>query len=489
MIKKRSIFAASLLSLCVSSIVYAQANPEPKPMVRGLLKEIEQKSYKDGTLITTDKQELQQQLSDPDWQHADDKVGSGVDRALQKFGPGTSKVIVAVIDSGVDTSHPDLKGRIWTNKYERPGDGIDNDGNGYIDDVHGWSFVGVNQENTNLEMTRLYRAKALKYRNNYKLLTAEEARIKDTYEDESFGMEDHPYYDVTLSPLMTPDPFNPYKAVRDFPKLDDPYYGNNDPIGLGSDHGTHVAGIIAAKRDNDKKGEKPGLVTQGIAPMAKIMPIRVLADGDERDEDVANAVRYAVDNGAQVINMSFGKGFSPLQEDVAAAFKYAADHNVLMVHAAGNDASDVGEVPNFPSRFKMHPKVKKNWLEVGASTKYFGKDDFIAYFSNYGGQHGKATVDLFAPGAAIVSTVFDGSVNSLSGTSMASPHVAGIAALILSHNNELKGSEVKQLIMDNVNDYSTKLVMAPDGTYTTMGELSVSGGTINAFNALKAIYK
>ncbi|WP_263322134.1 S8 family serine peptidase [Endozoicomonas sp. Mp262] len=296
------------------------------------------------------------------------------------------------------------------------------------------------------------------------------------------------HYNLEFNPLETYDPDDASKAIRDYPSFKQPFYGNNDVTGLDASHGTHVAGIIAARRGNGRKDESGALITDGIAPQARIMSVRVVPDGDERDEDIANAVRYAVDNGARIINMSFGKVFSPEKKQVAKAFEYAASKGVLMVHAAGNSSFDIGDNGHFPCRFEMSDMVKKHWIEVGSTTKSFKRDEYVSSFSNFGNQEGKAKIDVFAPGSAIVSTIPGGGVASFNGTSMATPHVAGIAALVLSHAPEMTGAEVKELLLDNVQDYSDKTVLSPDEHYVDFGSLSITGGEVSAIKSLDALY-
>ncbi len=493
-------FSLSLIALAITAAQTAYAADQveqPKPVSHTYSIQraaaAKQQVFKDGTTVTVDKDKLSKQLEDANWQNKNTKVGTGVDRALEKYGPGIrgNHVIVAVIDSGVDIHHPDLKNKIWVNKREKL-DGMDNSGSGYVDDVNGWSFLGKNQAYANLEETRMYRDKTLAFRNDTSKLLKADISVKNGYEEGALKANtpekiDY-YYNLEFNPLETYDPDDASKAIRDYPSVKQPFYGNNDVIGLDASHGTHVAGIIAAKRGNGHKDESGALVTEGIAPRARIMPIRIVPNGDERDEDVANAVYYAVDNGARIINMSFGKGFSPQQKQVAKAIEYAASHGVLMIHAAGNSSFDIGDNGNFPNRFKMSDLVKEHWLEVGSTTKSFKRDEFVSPFSNFGNQDGKPKVDLFAPGSAIVSTIPGGGVASFNGTSMATPHVAGIAALVLSHAPELTGSDVKELLMDTVQDLSYKTVLSPDGRYVDFGSLSISGGKVSAINALNALY-
>lgn len=386
------------------------------------------------------------------------------------------EVIVAVIDSGVDIQHPDLAGKIWVNKGEIPGNGIDDDKNGYIDDIHGWSFLG-NADGTNIDQTNLEETRILR-----KLLLIKKVRSLTSSEQELFdvvkslvdaGLRSDPadkYYDVN---------FDPRSIIGDnWENTADRNYGNNDVTGPDSFHGTHVAGIIAADRKN-------GLGISGIASKVKIMALRAVPDGDEYDKDIANSIYYAVDNGAKIINMSFGKKFSPQRSAIDKAMKYAHKKGVLMVHAAGNshNNNDVSGISgNFPTRFTLKGKNWNHWLEVGASTQ--SQDSLPAYFSNYG----QKTVDLFAPGYQILSTIPGGGYKKASGTSMASPVVAGVAALVLSLHPELKPSELRELFQSKGTKYSGLQVSQPGtGDRVDFSELSISGGVANAFSILEAI--
>lgn len=254
------------------------------------------------------------------------------------------------------------------------------------------------------------------------------------------------------------------------------HYGNADVMGPDAKHGTHVAGIIGAVRGI------PGGV-EGIASAVKIMMVRTVPDGDERDKDVANAIRYAVDNGAQIINMSFGKGFSPEKAVVDEAVKYADSKGVLMVHAAGNDGENLAEKPSFPTPRYLSGGKPNNWIEVGASS-WKGLDSLAAPFSNYG----KAQVDLFAPGVDILSTVPGGGYERESGTSMAAPVVSGVAALLMSYYPNLSAADVKRILLDSVTRYADQQVVRPgaeNGEKVPFGSLSATGGIVNAYQAVK----
>jgi subtilisin family serine protease len=270
--------------------------------------------------------------------------------------------------------------------------------------------------------------------------------------------------------------FDSRKIVGD--NYADPYeknYGNSDVTGPDATHGTHVAGIIAANRNNN-------IGIKGIADHVKIMAVRCIpSSGDERDKDVANAIIYAVDNGAQVINMSFGKKFSPEKEAVDKAVKYAEQKGVLLVHAAGNEGDNSDVEKNFPTRFFLNGKEAKNWLEVGASSWGVGKE-FVADFSNYG----KTSVSFFSPGVQLYSTTPQNTYKNESGTSMASPAAAGVAALLMSYFPELTIRDVKDILMKSTRKFDGLKVQEPgDKKEVDFSQLSISGGLINAYEAVK----
>ncbi|MFC5625411.1 S8 family peptidase [Algoriphagus winogradskyi] len=480
------------------------------------------------------------------WGHLDlqkDTIpGMSVDRAyaeLLKKKKG-EEVIVAVIDSGIDLDHEDIKDVLWTNTGEKPGDGIDNDGNGYIDDIHGYNFLGESY-NEQMEMARILRLKIgdeayqeaarqklneklpeaqaalpqLKQieamvtmadknikealgKENYTLADLEAYQPKNTQEERTVGMlmqvmsmgEEIPaaikdlqdglkYYEAQVNYNLNVD-FNGRTPVGDDPyDYSDQDYGDGNPDSRYADesHGSHVAGIIAATRNN-KKG------VDGVASNVKIMSIRAVPNGDEYDKDIALAIRYAADNGAKVINASFGKGFSPNSEWVYEALTYAASKDVLFVHAAGNDALDLDDPKNtnYPND---HPdgdeaNFANNYLTVGALTQYFGAD-MIAVFSNYG----KEYVDIFAPGDAIYSSMPNDSYEFQGGTSMAAPAVSGLAAMIRSYFPTLTAVQVKKVILESGISPSVKVhVGGTEGVEKSFSEISKSGKIANLYNAL-----
>ncbi len=486
-------------------------------------------------------------------------------------GKKAKTIIVAILDSGVDFNHEDLKDVMWVNTKEIPGNQIDDDHNGYVDDIHGWNFIGGKNGNVGAdtyETTRLYAEMKYKYENaDREKLTSSQKKDFDLYlklksdvesrrksaqvnldniqqsentiigaidalsnalGDKPFTMENiekidegdsknlsmgvaiakqilqdnatvpslaelkkfilqdfkegKDHYSNELNYAFNPD-FNPRTIVGDdYSNVNERYYGNNDVQGPDAMHGTHVAGLIAAKRFN-------GLGIDGIADHVRIMSVRCVPDGDERDKDVANAIRYAVDNGASIINMSFGKGYSPYKEAVDEAIKYAAEHDVLLVHAAGNAGTDNDKVENFPNKNYRKKKFLScnkadNWLEVGASS-FEPAPEMIAGFSNYG----KKSVDLFSPGVQIYSTIPGSKYENLQGTSMASPIAAGVAAMIRSYFPNLTAKQVKEILVKSAVKQNEMTKEPGSKTEVKLSDISVSGGTINAYEAVKLASK
>lgn len=301
--------------------------------------------------------------------------------------------------------------------------------------------------------------------------------FKDFREELDEGLK---YYDTQVKYHLNLD-FDPRKdSVGDnYANSNERIYGNNDITGPDAEHGTHVAGIIGAVRNNN-------LGIKGVADNVKIMAIRTVPDGDERDKDVANSIRYAVDNGAKVINMSFGKSYSWDKKVVDEAVKYAVEKDVLLVHAAGNDGSNTEKEDNFPNRLFADSTgvtmgTAEGWIEVGASG-WKNDEDLVASFSNYGGK----TVDVFAPGVKINSTLPDSKYKENDGTSMASPVVAGLAALIRSYYPQFTAVQVKEIIMNSVTKIDQKVKIKDQGNSSKLllSQISVSGGVVNAYNAL-----
>jgi len=270
--------------------------------------------------------------------------------------------------------------------------------------------------------------------------------------------------------------YNPRPIVGDdYANMTQRRYGNADVMGPDAEHGTHVAGIIAAVRGNN-------VGVDGVAPAVRIMGVRTVPNGDERDKDVANAIRYAVDNGAQIINMSFGKAYSPGKAVVDEAVKYADSRGVLMVHAAGNDGENVDSAPSFPIAPYKQGGRAQNWIEVGASS-WKGGDSLVASFSNYG----RGNVDVFAPGVDVLSTVPGGKYERNSGTSMAAPVVTGVAALLMAYYPALTAADVKRIILASVTSLGEQQVLRPgaNGEKVPFSSLSATGGIVNVYNAVR----
>ncbi len=482
------------------------------------------------------------------------------------------KLIVAILDSGVVYKHEDLKGVMWINPSEIFENKIDDDKNGYIDDVYGWNFIGGadgrNVAEDTYEITRLYAHYRKKYENadpkklngkekkEYEKYLEYKAEVLENQEDakeqfdglmETMGkittslivldnhMEGKEFTQENIKAIdagsdmdlimgknialqtyengvdiksgadlrnsvlnqfldmmkyhrskseagYNPD-FDPRYLVGDnYADSNEKYYGNANAKGPDSFHGTHVAGIVAANRTNN-------IGIRGIARDVEIMSVRCVPDGDERDKDVANAIRYAVDNGASIINMSFGKGYSWDKKVVDDAVKYAAKNDVLLVHAAGNASQDNDISDNFPNAVYEKAgwfcsKKAKNWIEVGALAPTLN-EKAAARFSNYG----KKSVDIFAPGVQIYSTTPEGDYGFANGTSMAAPAVAGVAAMIRSHYPTLTAVQVKEIIMKSATPITTKVIKPGTKDLVPFTDLCVSGGYIDAYKALELASK
>jgi subtilisin family serine protease len=473
------------------------------------------------------------------WSHLDlakDTVpGMSVDKAYDFLkGKKMTTVIVGIVDSGVDIDHEDLKGKIWTNSKEIEGNKKDDDNNGFIDDVHGWNFLG-DTENEQLEMTRIvkkgddgseqFKAASAELEKNkgeiapqkqqVDMLLAADKAVRDFLKKDNFTLADVKAMETTdpkmvqykgmFTQILTSTPKAEFDSqiqeYKDYvydqlnynlnPEFDgrkvlgdngydmtNKHYGNNivyGPKKEGAKHGTHVAGIIAQVRNNNKGGD-------GIASdVVKIMSVRAVPNGDEYDKDIALAIRYAVDNGAKVINGSFGKNYSPNRQWVYDAIKYAESKDVLFVHAAGNDAKDIDTEPNFPNDADgANPEYADNVLTIGALNYEYGASE-MANFSNYG----KVNVDIFAPGVKIYATTPKNTYEYLQGTSMASPNVAGVAALVRAYYPSLTASQVKHIIMDSGTSLTNSFNLAgAEGTQTTLASISKTGKIVNAYNAL-----
>ena len=499
---------------------------------------------------------LGQQLPD-NWQHLSPVEGQEGMASVEAYDflksktPGRS-VVVAVLDSGVDIEHEDLKEKLWVNPGEIAGNGIDDDNNGYIDDLHGWSFLsGADGDvhHATLEFTRIYRELHRRFSGipakdvapidsedfaRYKELKQQyQERVeKERTEARQFRQVDQ-FYAVakqtfesrfpdgyTLEDIQNLRTKNDFEAnMRDFMveainndyekqfesmrkhyvnvfdyaynlEFDDRAIIGDDPTNYadrnygtprvaGPDplHGTHVAGIIAAQRGND-------IGMDGVAEHAEIMVLRVVPDGDEYDKDVANAIRYAADNGANIINMSFGKSYSPGEAAVEEAIAYAEAKGVLLVHAAGNSNRSNDRSPNFPND-KLENGFCSTWIEVGASG---GEADrsLPASFSNYGCE----SVDIFAPGVAVYACLPNNDYGRNQGTSMAAPMVAGAAAVIMAYFPDLTAQQVRQVLLDSVRKHRRLKVNIPGkGKTTRFKKLSVTGGVLDLDAAVRLAAK
>ena len=514
--------------------------------------------------------------------NSSDKIpGISLDKwyALNKKQSERKNIIVAVIDTQIDLKHEDLQGQIWINPNEISNNGIDDDHNGYVDDINGWSFTGTKSggyvvwnryeyvrivkewgslfkdktesqiETQNLNKYKEYQraVKTLDEKNKYykkwfKSLNYKAAiypTAKDTLkyffpkEDYTYQQLDSMYKkykindkkfwqrrddcDQDLGALidcmmanieMNQKTFEDIKdqqtqldsivnknlnldyeerlPIGDNPTILEKGYGNNNVsntikgIRTIQDHNTMVSGIIAANRNNDK-----GI--KGIVQNVKIMPLNISPSGDEHDKDITMAIRYAVDNGAKIINMSFGKEFSMHEDWVLEVFKYAEKHNVLLVHSAGNLSFDVDKNPDYPSdvSFDGTPEICHNFINVG-STTYKMNQYFVSDFSNYG----KQNVDLFAPGEEIYTTGAGNIYKTESGTSFSAPMVSGTAALIWSYYPNLSVQEVKQIILDSGTAYDLEVIVpGTKDKKVPFSELSKSGKVLNVYNAMQLAEK
>ncbi|AHJ96556.1 S8 family peptidase [Hymenobacter swuensis] len=268
--------------------------------------------------------------------------------------------------------------------------------------------------------------------------------------------------------------FNPRPIVGDQPdNVKQRDYGNRDVTGPDALHGTHVAGIIGADREN-----REGIL--GIAPNVQLMAVRAIPDGDERDKDVANAIRYAVDNGAQIINMSFGKYYSPQRPAVEEAIRYADQKGVLLIHSAGNENNDLDKTLQYPAPVFQSGQRIPNMITVGASAR-LNDESLAADFSNFG----KTQVDVFAPGHQIYSTLPGGKYGNLSGTSMAAPVVTGIAATLKSYFPQLTAAQLKRIILASAQPVHTKVRQPGSTKLIDFAELSSTGGIVNLYRAVQ----
>ncbi|WP_194851567.1 S8 family peptidase [Nonlabens antarcticus] len=532
-----SVAAAGLLASCGGSQLNIVSPPieniDQQPLKVSALTDVQAKNWKDYDLVN------------------DTIPGMSVDRAYSELLTTTvngkktirkgSPVIVAIIDSGVDIDHEDLDGVIWTNPGEIAGNGIDDDKNGYIDDIHGWNFLG-DIVDENLEYERIVRDKdklpadiVAKAQKEYDEKVEEASQTKMQYEQilqqvnqadavlvKATGKKDYSKEDLegakkseseevqqaagVMVFFMNQGLESADQAREELTKLiddaislmngaklktnyrkdllgDDPYvfdtpvYGNNeytgpDPEKADAFHGTHVAGIVAAERDN-------GLGVNGVANNAQIMVLRAVSQADEYDKDIAKAIRYAADNGAKVINASFGKYHSPNPEWVWDAIKYAASKDVLIVNAAGNESIDTDFTQVYPQdQLGSNADISDNFITVGALAPAYGPN-MVAGFSNYG----KSSVDVFAPGVAVYSTAPLNTYRNAGGTSMASPAVAGVAAVIRSQFPNLTAAQTKTIIMNSGLTTSIDVVLGDQSKKPFM-DITTSGKMVNLYNAL-----
>lgn len=503
-----------------------------------------------------------------DWHELDYKTdgyyGVSLKQAYEFLkGKKSATVVVTCIDSGIDTTQKDLAPVLWINPKEIPANGKDDDKDGYVDDVHGWDFLGgkdgkIDNAETEEEVRQYYKLK-----DKFAGLTAAPAgqekeyafwlNVKATYDttenraqaelkelqsdlnaltatnyfikrelklgsDGTFTLADldkikstsdtvaqsKSVWEAVFTQLggadltnakvlkdwtdeytkqnntISPDLDARKNIVGDDPDVNDGKpYGNNILKNTEASHGTGVAGLIGAVRGN-------GYGIDGVADNVRIMAIKAVPNGDEYDKDIANAIRYAVDHGAQVINMSFGKRISPHKDWVDAAFKYAAAHDVLLVMAAGNESQDIDAKPEFPNDRYLDGTTTDNVISVGASA-WKPDTSLAADFTNYGHQH----VDIFAPGVKVTSIDMDAEFNTEDGTSFSSPIVAGIACLIREYYPKLTAAQVKRAILQSAAPLKGVMVNKPGGKgqkvdFTT---LSKTGGIVNAYRALEIASK
>lgn len=506
------------------------------------------------------------------WYHKDfsttNVYGVNTDNAykfLESKGLKPRTVVVGVLDSGVEVDHPGLINNMWKNPNEIPNNGIDDDKNGYVDDIYGWNFIGgktADVDADNLEVTRMVKkyqpifegTDSAKNRANQAKMPEEYAiyqKSKKLYDEK--GSEAKQYYhyfsgfnnaipsivktlngktltkenlaaikpasqedsrNLQILNSLVQDAGNVGKTPKEVEELlrkeiegalkhyesqatkhynldfdpraeivgdnydnyNEKHYGNNHYEGPDASHGTHVSGIIAGLPHGNE-------AQYGVAhKVAKIMTVRAVPDGDERDKDVANAIRYAVDNGAKILNMSFGKAVSPGKKHVWDAMKYAEKKGVLLVKAAGNENQNIGENEYFPTNFMKQSDEKpfvSNMIVVGASTN--NSQNLRARFSNYNGK----MVDVFAPGQEIYSTVPDAKYEYLQGTSMASPVVAGAAAVLWAYMPSLTPQQIKEALVKTVNKST---VNANVDSSANFDQISVAGGVIDLYKAAQYAY-
>ena len=499
------------------------------------------------------------------WHHLDPKtdrvMGISTERAYRQLlkNRKATPVIVAIIDTGIDTAHIDLKRVLWTNPKEIPGNGRDDDKNGYVDDLHGWNFLGGrdgrNIQYTQYESTRIYqqgrsgyegkpierttlslaqqreydryqKAYAAYQKQNTEATTAYAQlntvyaqavgaidRLKQAFrvatldtallghpptnEPELRNLSQVVYRQLSQRGFMDADAalhdlqqkvarqrvwldyslnldYRPQSVVGDDPdKLGETGYGNADIQGPDPYHGTHVAGILAADRIN-------ALGVKGVADQVQLMPIRAIPDDDERDKDVANAIRYAVDNGAKIINMSFGKFLSAHPELVDQAIQYANANDVLLVLCAQNQATDLDSTVLYPSPEFTTGQQAPNLITVGATASKLDQQ-MVHWYSNYG----QVGVDVFAPGVQVYSTMPGQRYAPNTGTSMAAPMVSGVAAVLKSYFPHLTAVDLKRIILKSVVSLHTPVIKPGTVQLVDFATLSKTGGIVNLYEAVK----
>lgn len=476
--------------------------------------------------------------------------GISLENATQKLSQlhvEPKQIIVAILDGGIDTTHSYLKNALWINPKEIPNNQIDEDKNGYIDDINGWNFLG-GKDGRNIhkltdEKSRIYHAFKAKYtisnfdsttlnlsekkqyrqwliaaneinfseadqsnleyisisRNvlkkiatsivpeiadsNYSLLELSnfqplsriglEAKLAYIKTINILGIDSSIHYQELVQDLdeyiegkekaanakeQAPAPIRAEIVKDDYANFFDNHYGNKDIMGPSAKHGTHVAGIVSNQN-----------------PLIKIMGVRVVPDGDEYDKDIALGIRYAVDNGAKIINMSFGKSFSPEQYWVDSAIRYAASKDVLLIHAAGNEKYDLNTKPVFPNPYSdIFKDTATNMITVAASSDSSFKQSLLTDFSNFGNQ----VVDIIAPGDKIYSSLPNNKFGFLSGTSMATPVVSHLAALLMAYYPSLSAESIKKILI------LANWKPSDPSTQESLAAIAKSGGILNAEKAI-----